>query len=88
MSKVITPKLSTVDQPSFEMGVKSFDLLLEEMNARKEQKPFYPKTIELGTSIIERGLQNNLKNIDYEKVFYPIIASNHLLLSKRYSANG
>ena len=54
MSKVITPKLSTVDQPSFEMGVKSFDLLLEEMNARKEQKPFYPKTIELGTSIIER----------------------------------
>jgi hypothetical protein len=24
------------------------------MNARKEQKPFYPKTIELGTSIIER----------------------------------
>ncbi len=50
----IPEKISTVDQPSFEMGVKSFDLLLEEMNARKEQKPFYPKTIELGTSIIER----------------------------------
>jgi LacI family transcriptional regulator len=54
MSQVITPKLSTVDQPSYEMGVQSFKLLMEEMNARKESKPFTIKTIELATSIIER----------------------------------
>lgn len=54
MSQVITPKLSTVDQPSFEMGVQSFKLLLEEMNANKELKPFSPKTIELTTTVIER----------------------------------
>ncbi|CAM3493410.1 LacI family transcriptional regulator [Flavobacterium longum] len=54
MSQVITPKLSTVDQPSFEMGVQSFKLLLEEINAKKEMQPFKPKTVELETSIIER----------------------------------
>lgn len=54
MSQVITPKLSTVDQPSYEMGVQSFNLLLEEMNANKEMKSFTPKTIELTTTIIER----------------------------------
>jgi LacI family transcriptional regulator len=54
MSQVITPKLSTVDQPSFEMGVQSFGLLLEEMNARKEMKGFVPRTIELDTAIIAR----------------------------------
>jgi len=54
MSQVITPKLSTVDQPSFEMGVQSFGLLLEEMNARKELKGFVPRTIELETAIIAR----------------------------------
>jgi LacI family transcriptional regulator len=54
MSQVITPKLSTVDQPSFEMGVHSFKLLLEEINTKKELLPFQPKTIELETAIIER----------------------------------
>jgi LacI family transcriptional regulator len=54
MSQVITPKLSTVDQPSFEMGVQSFALLLEEINAKKDSILFHPKTIELETSIIER----------------------------------
>ncbi len=54
MSQVITPKLSTVDQPSYEMGVESFNLLLEEMNCRKDIIPFSPRTIELATSIIER----------------------------------
>ena len=54
MSQVITPKLSTVDQPSYEMGVTSFTLLLEEMICHKDGKTFIPKTIELGTSIIVR----------------------------------
>jgi LacI family transcriptional regulator len=54
MSQVITPKLSTVDQPSYEMGVAAFGLLLEEMICRKDGKVFIPRTIELETSIIER----------------------------------
>ena len=54
MSQVITPKLSTVDQPSYEMGVAAFTLLLEEMLCRKEGKVFNSRTIELETTIIER----------------------------------
>lgn len=54
VSQVITPKLSTVDQPNYEMGVVAFELLLEEINCRKEGKTFIPRTIELETSIIER----------------------------------
>jgi LacI family transcriptional regulator len=54
MSQVITPKLSTVDQPSYEMGVQSFSLLLEEMNHREETNVFQPRTIELTTKIIGR----------------------------------
>ena len=54
MSQVITPKLSTVDQPSYEMGVAAFSLLLEEIICRKDGKVFIPRTIELETSIIER----------------------------------
>jgi LacI family transcriptional regulator len=54
MSQVITPKLSTVEQPSREMGIAAFNLLLEEMVARKEEIEFTPKTIELDTEIIER----------------------------------
>lgn len=54
MSQVITPKLSTIDQPSFEMGVESFKLLLEELVHKREIKEYKPKTIELETSIIER----------------------------------
>ena len=54
MSQVLTPKLSTVDQPSHEMGVESFYLLLEEMNCHKEGIPFTPRTIELKTTVIVR----------------------------------
>ena len=54
MSQVITPKLSTVDQPSYEMGVAAFNLLLEEMTCRKDGLEYSPITIELETSIIER----------------------------------
>jgi LacI family transcriptional regulator len=54
MSQVVSPKLSTVDQPSFEMGKQAFNVLLEEINAKKEGIAFSPKTIELDTTIIER----------------------------------
>lgn len=54
MSQVLTPKLSTVDQPSFLMGVESFNLLLEEMNCHKDGSTFTPRTIELETKTIIR----------------------------------
>lgn len=54
MSKVISPKLSTVDQPSHEMGIESFNLLLEEMVCHKDGLKFEPRTVELDTKIIER----------------------------------
>jgi LacI family transcriptional regulator len=60
MSQVITPKLSSVDQPSYEMGIIAFDLLLEEMICHKDNLPFTPRTIELETSIIER--ESSMKN--------------------------
>ncbi len=54
MSQVISPKLSTVDQPSHEMGIESFNLLLEEMVCHKDGLTFEPRTVELDTKIIER----------------------------------
>ncbi|KIA87306.1 LacI family DNA-binding transcriptional regulator [Flavobacterium sp. AED] len=61
MSQVLTPKLSTIDQPSHEMGIESFNLLLEEMNCHKDGIPFKPRTIELDTNIIirESSIKNN-----------------------------
>jgi LacI family transcriptional regulator len=54
ISQVLTPKLSTVDQPSHLMGIAAFNLLLEEMNCHKEGTQFTPRTIELETSLIVR----------------------------------
>ena len=54
MSQVVTPKLSSVEQPSHEMGVQSFNLLLEEMICHKEGISFTPRTVELKTSNIIR----------------------------------
>ena len=56
---MITPKPSTVDQPSHEMGISAFKLLLKEMNFYKKGMPFIPSIIELETKIIER--ESNLK---------------------------
>ena len=54
MSQVLTPKLSTVDQPSHEMGVASFNLLLEQMNCHKLNEPLVARTILLETTVIPR----------------------------------
>jgi LacI family transcriptional regulator len=59
MSQVITPKLSTIDQPR--NGEKSFHLLLEEMNCHKEGVAFTPRTIELDTSVIIRESSLKIK---------------------------
>lgn len=54
MSQVVTPKLSTVEQPSTEMGLAAFDLLLEEMNCRRDNLPFTPRTVVLPTELLVR----------------------------------
>ena len=54
MSQVITPKLSTIDQPSYEMGVEAISILLEEIKCNKENKVFEPRIVELGTNVIVR----------------------------------
>ncbi len=53
MGQVITPKLSTIDQPGYEMGVQSFNLLFEEMQ-HKSETVFKYKTVELETAVIAR----------------------------------
>lgn len=55
ISSAITPSLSTVDQPGYEMGKKTFKVLLKEMNAKKEGVPFEPITKVLKTKIIKRN---------------------------------
>ncbi|TRX04205.1 LacI family DNA-binding transcriptional regulator [Flavobacterium gawalongense] len=54
MSSVISPKLSTIDQPGFEIGRKSASILFDEINLKKNNLPVVFQSIELGTTIIER----------------------------------
>jgi LacI family transcriptional regulator len=54
MSSVISPKLSTIDQPGFEIGRKSASILFDEINLKKNNLPVIFQSIELETSIIER----------------------------------
>ncbi|MFL1895218.1 LacI family DNA-binding transcriptional regulator [Aquimarina sp. 2-A2] len=54
MSSAITPSLTTVDQPGFEMGKVAFKCLYKEIKASKKNKSFVPKTIELKTDLIKR----------------------------------
>ncbi|MFV8341775.1 LacI family DNA-binding transcriptional regulator [Flavobacterium sp. XS2P39] len=54
MSSVISPKLSTIDQPGFEIGRKSAAVLFDEINLKKNNSPIVFQSIELETSIIER----------------------------------
>lgn len=54
MSSVISPKLSTIDQPGFEIGKRSASILFDEINLKKNNLPVVFQSIELETSIIER----------------------------------
>lgn len=55
MSSVISPSLSTIDQPGFEMGKNALKLLLKEIKAHKKGKEFKYKTIVLPTHVIKRN---------------------------------
>ena len=55
VSQAITPSLSTVDQPGYEMGKKTFKLLFKQMKAKKNSEEFLPITKVLKTAVIKRN---------------------------------
>lgn len=54
MSSVISPSLTTIDQPGYQMGETAFDQLFIEIETLKKGKDPIFKSIELGTKLIER----------------------------------
>lgn len=55
ISSAITPSLSTVDQPGYEMGKRTFKTLHKEMKAKRDDVPFDPITEVLKTAVIKRN---------------------------------
>lgn len=55
MSEIITPKLTTIDQPGYEIGKRAASILFDEIELKKSEKPIHFQSVELETSIIERG---------------------------------
>ena len=60
LTKITTPKLSTVNQPGFEMGKEAFKLLLKDIENLKQNSDSSFKTIEIPTEVIIRD--STLKN--------------------------
>ncbi len=59
MSKVISPSLSTIDQPSYEMGTASFEVLLEAIQKKNQNEVFVPRIKTLPTQLIVRESTRN-----------------------------
>jgi len=55
MSSVISPSLSTIDQPGFKMGKTACKLLLKQIKKEKRKKIFEHRTVELKTKLILRN---------------------------------
>ncbi len=55
MSSVISPKLTTINQPGFEIGKTAAIILFDEIQLKKENRPIIFQTVELEISIIERN---------------------------------
>ena len=55
MSSLITPTLSSVAQPGFEMGRKSTEILIEEIKNHNSNKPYSFQNIVLPTSLVIRN---------------------------------
>ncbi|AWV97632.1 LacI family DNA-binding transcriptional regulator [Arcticibacterium luteifluviistationis] len=53
VSNVITPSLTTIDQPGFEMGIKATELLIK--NIKDQSGTLPPETITMETNLIERN---------------------------------
>ncbi len=54
MSSVITPTLSTIEQPGFEMGRKATEILIEEIENQNNNTPYSYQNIVLPTKLIIR----------------------------------
>jgi len=55
MSEIITPKLTTIDQPGFEIGKRAASILFDEIELIRNNVAFEFQSVELETGIIERG---------------------------------
>lgn len=55
MSSVISPKLTTINQPGFEIGRTAATILFDEIQLNRDNQPIIFQNIELETSIIERN---------------------------------
>ena len=55
ISSAITPSLSTIDQPGYEMGRTTFKSLYKEMKAKKKEEKIVRETIELPINLIQRN---------------------------------
>ena len=60
LTNVTTPKLSTVNQPGFEMGRKAFQLVYDEIQAKKGEEIYEHKIVELPTELIIRDSTKRL----------------------------
>jgi ribonuclease HIII len=71
MSTVLKPKLNTVNRPRHQMGIESFNLLLEQMNCHKLNEPFVPRTISTDTTVIAResSLKKTITNHFRKSIF-------------------
>jgi LacI family transcriptional regulator len=54
MSSVISPSLTTIDQPGYQMGEAAFCQLYKEIKSNRSRQSQKPKIIELETSLVER----------------------------------
>ncbi|RUT71258.1 LacI family transcriptional regulator [Flavobacterium cupreum] len=54
MSTVISPKLTTIDQPGYDIGYRAASILIDEIAQIKEHIPVVHQIVELPTHIIER----------------------------------
>lgn len=54
MSSAVTPTLTTIDQPGFEMGKAAFKQIFKELNFRKMKETYSPKVIKLKTALVKR----------------------------------
>ncbi|MGB2341300.1 MAG: LacI family DNA-binding transcriptional regulator [Flavobacteriaceae bacterium] len=55
ISSLITPSLSTIDQPGELMGRKAFNVFIEERKSKKRNEPFVFQKYEIETTLVERN---------------------------------
>lgn len=59
MASVISPSLTTINQPGLEMGKKAFKLLFKEIKSRKANKLITHKQVVLDTNLVVRDSTKN-----------------------------